>query len=130
MADQSDVVTIDFGIRVPRSGMEHLIDEETRVGHAALDYRLPAAVLLLVGFVLGARQLRGDYFRVVQSSDDISVAAQVSAEESRGASVSPAVMREYDERVSSSTRCRIPHSTLSLLCVSQPRREAVLNSCI
>jgi len=76
-ADESDLVIIDFTLSVPRSGMEHLIDEETRVGHTALDYCLPAEVLLLLGFVLGSRQLRGDHFRVVQSSDDIPVAAQV-----------------------------------------------------
>jgi hypothetical protein len=119
VADESDLVRIDFSITsVPLSGMEDLIDEKTRVGHAALDYCLPAEVLLLVGFVLGSRQLRGDHFRVVQSGDDIPMAAQVSAEESGGASVSPAVVRKNDERVSSSAGRCIAHSALPLLCVS------------
>jgi len=64
---------------------------------------------------------------VVEGGDDVSMAAEVRAEERGGTAAPAAVVREDDQRISASERRCVANSGLLLFGSAEARSEAILS---
>src|SRR5215468_10918197 len=104
-----------------------MIEQKADIGDAAGDHGLPARFFLGFRFAVAAGEFRGDHLRVVEGGDDVSMAAQVRAEERGSPAGSAAVVREDDQRISASERRRVANSGLLLFGGAEARSEAILS---
>lgn len=127
MSDDPDARWIDRGFWERGRQGEQIVEKEANVRHAACNHGLHSRGGLAGSFSGFARQFRSDDLGVIEGGDEIAVASQVSGEKSGGATMSRAVVREKNQRVSSGLRGGVAHGGLAPWRVARRNGESVLS---